>query len=101
MVLVDKNERAQMGPTDEACSLDPLASKFEAFNFDTYELDGHNELAIINTIKSTQESVRPVAIICNTVKGKGISFMEGDNLWHYRTPEGKYFEIAMQELSNK
>ena len=99
-VLVDKNERSQMGITAEACILDPLADKFEAFHFDSHEIkNGHDEDAILETIQETKNSAKPVVIICNTVKGKGISFMEGDNVWHYRPPKGKDYLNAMKELN--
>ena len=74
---------------------------FESFNCNTYELDGHDELAIINAINSTQKSDKPVAIICNTIKGKGVSFMENNNLWHYRTPKGEDLEAALREIKNR
>ena len=57
--------------------------------------------AIINTINSTKKSDKPVSIICNTIKGKGISYMEGDNLWHYRSPQGTDFDNALLELSDE
>ena len=98
-VLVDKNDRSQMGVTSDACSLDPLADKFSAFGFDCHEIvDGHEEDEIYETIQSTRSSPKPVAIICNTVKGKGISFMEDENIWHYRTPKDKDYDKAVEEL---
>ena len=98
-VLVDKNERSQMGNTADACSLDPLGAKFEAFNFDCYDIkDGHNEMEIKSIIKKTNYSTKPVVLICNTIKGKGVSFMEGNNLWHYRPPKGEDFDNALAEL---
>jgi transketolase len=99
-VLVDKNERSQMGATSDACNLDPLIEKFKAFNFESYEVsDGHNEAEIIKIIKKTKKSKKPIAIICNTIKGKGVSFMEGDNIWHYRSPQGEDYKNALSELS--
>lgn len=99
-VLVDKNERSQMGKTTDACSLDPLIDKFEAFQFDAYEIkDGHNEQEILEVIESTKNSTKPVAIVCNTIKGKGVSFMEGENVWHYRPPQGEDYEKAIAELA--
>lgn len=98
-VLVDKNERSQMGRTKDACSLDPLPEKFLAFNFEVHELqDGHDEAKLIDIISKTKKSLKPVAIICNTIKGKGVSFMEGDNLWHYKPPMEDNFINAMKEL---
>ncbi|MDB0021073.1 transketolase [Candidatus Pseudothioglobus singularis] len=99
-LMIDKNERSQMGETSLACSLDPLLDKLEAFNFNAIELkDGHNEIELIEAIKKTRNSVKPVAIICNTTKGKGVSFMEGDNVWHYRPPSGIDYENALIELN--
>jgi transketolase len=99
-VLVDKNERSQMGFTKDACKLDPLLDKFVAFNFDAHEIeDGNSEQEILNVIKNTRDSIKPVVIICNTVKGKGVSFMEGNNVWHYRPPKGDEYLKATKELS--
>jgi len=101
-VLVDKNELSQMGETAKACTLDPLGKKLEAFHFEVYEIeDGHNETEIIEVIKKTRNSSKPVAIICNTIKGKGVSFMEGNNLWHYRPPKGEDYINAMAELNRE
>jgi len=98
-ILIDKNERTMTGMTADECCLDPLASKFNAFHFDCYEIeDGHNESEIVSIINKTADSIKPVAIICNTVKGKGISYMEGNVVWHYRPPKGKDFDKAMEEL---
>jgi transketolase len=99
-VLVDKNERSQMGRTADACSLESLDAKFKAFQFDTFEIeDGHNEQQILNAIQKAKKSANPTAIICNTTKGKGISFMEGDNVWHYRSPQGEDYQNAINELN--
>ncbi len=99
-ILIDKNERSQMGATSDACTLDPLIEKFKAFNFESYEVgNGHDEAEIIEIIKKTKNSKKPIAIICNTIKGKGVSFMEGDNIWHYRSPQGEDYENALSELS--
>ena len=87
------------GMIDDECSINPLNLKFEAFNFDCYEIDdGHNESEILNIIQKTKDSKKPIAIICNTIKGKGISFMEGNIDWHYRPPSGEDFKKAMAEL---
>tara|TARA_B110000008_G_scaffold235214_1_gene239951 strand:- start:795 stop:1598 length:804 start_codon:yes stop_codon:yes gene_type:complete len=99
-LMIDKNERSQMGRTSSACSLDPLSEKLEAFNFDTIELtDGHNEAELIKAILKTKNSSKPSAIICNTTKGKGVSFMEDNNVWHYRPPSGVDYENALNELN--
>jgi|TARA_Y100000294_G_scaffold41013_1_gene37173 transketolase len=98
-LMIDKNKFSQMDKVADACSLDPLYDKFIAFNFNVIEIgDGHDETQLINAIQETKNSLKPVAIICNTIKGKGVSFMEGENIWHYRTPTGKDFQKALEEL---
>lgn len=99
-VLVDKNGLSQIGKVDECCTVDPLKEKFESFNFAAYEVDGHNENEIQGVIQRTKNSEKPVAIICHTIKGKGISFMENNNLWHYIGPHGEEYEQAVKELEN-
>jgi transketolase N-terminal domain/subunit/pyruvate/2-oxoglutarate/acetoin dehydrogenase E1 component len=100
-LIVDKNRFAQMSDVAMACTLDPLIDKFKAFNFKTFELqDGHDESKLINIIEETKKSIKPVVIICNTTKGKGISFMENDNLWHYKTPTDKQLDRAIKELDS-
>jgi len=101
-VLVDKNERSQMGYTSEACRLDPLADKFKAFEFEVFDIaDGHDEEKVISSIGEAKNSKKPTAIICNTIKGKGVSFMEGDNLWHYRSPQDDDYIRAINEISGE
>jgi len=101
-VLVDKNGKTMTGNTAEECSIDPIAEKFQAFNFKVIEIeDGHDEAKIINALKDAKNSKPPVAIICNTIKGKGISFMENNLDWHYRPPKGKELENAISELEGK
>ncbi len=100
IVLVDNNKKSQLGDTSQACDLNPLDKKFEAFNFKTINVkDGHNENEITKALNTIVINM-PVAIICNTIKGKGISFMEDDNLWHYRPPAGDDYEKAIKELIN-
>jgi transketolase len=97
-VLVDNNHLSQIGRTELCCSLDPLKMKFESFNFKICELDGHDDNAIKRAIQENRDTQMPVAIICQTVKGRGVSFMEDNNLWHYRTPKGEDYQKAAMEL---
>jgi transketolase len=98
-LLIDKNERSQMGNTSDACSIDPLPDKLVAFNWETFVVgDGHDETAILAALEAAKSHARPSAIVCPTTKGKGVSFMEGDNLWHYRSPAGDDLARALAEL---
>ena len=66
-----------------------MLDKWSAFGWRTYNVDGNNIRALKNILKKAKNSNKPTAIIANTVKGKGINFMEDDNNWHYRVPSLK------------
>jgi transketolase len=100
-VLVDNNGLSGIGATNNCCALDSLKRKFQAFRFQAFELDGHDEDAIYSTIQNTKELDKPVALVCSTVKGKGVSFMENNNVWHYRPPDGEACEKAIRELKRE
>ena len=97
--IVDYNKWQATGRSNEVMALAPLAEKWRAFGWHAVELDGHNIEELIHALKlAPQHSGRPVAIVANTVKGKGVSFMEDDNNWHYRTPTADEVVAARKEL---
>ena len=98
-IFIDINELGQVGKLENSCSLEPLAQKFESFNFDVFDIDGHDEEKLDLAIKKSFISKKPTAILCRTVKGYGISFMEKNNLWHYKCPKGDDYEKALMELN--
>lgn len=98
IIFIDQNEWSQVGQLTSCCSLEPLKLKLESFNFKVFDVDGHNENAINEAIQNAKKSTMPSAIICHTIKGKGISFMENNNLWHYKCPQGDDYEKALTEL---
>lgn len=101
-VIVDANGFQAMGTTDEVLRLGRLADKLQSFGFDVREVDGHDEAALDNAIAllTSLESPRPKAIVANTCKGKGVSFMEGNNAWHYTRLDPETYSRAMAELSS-
>ena len=100
IILIDYNKLSQTGELNQFCTLEPIKEKFESFNFNVIQLNGHNENEIILAIKKSEYSKKPTVIICDTIKGKGVSFMEKNVLWHYRSPQNEDFEKALQELKN-
>jgi transketolase len=103
MILVDKNDFQAMGRTDEVVKLGSLASKFDAFGFECREVDGHDEAALgvaISTLGSNRDG-RPKAIVAQTVKGKGVGFMEADNRWHYTRLDSDSFGRAITALEEQ
>ena len=98
-VIVDYNKWQATGRSNEVMSLAPLHKKWEAFGWNACEVDGHDLNAVAQAMGRVPDgSGKPVAIIAHTVKGKGISFMEDDNNWHYRIPKPEEVAAAKQEL---
>ena len=98
-VMIDYNKWQATGRSDEIMALAPLAEKWRAFGWDACEVDGHDLDALLAALRREPDGTgRPRAIICHTVKGKGVSFMEDDNNWHYRIPTAEEVEKARVEL---
>ena len=85
MVIVDENGFQAMGRTQEVLALGSIQAKFESFGFEALTIDGHDEVAIDLAVRQlwASKSTAPKAIIAKTVKGKGVPFMEHNNIWHY------------------
>ena len=97
--IIDFNKWQATGRSQEVMALDPLAQKWEAFGWHAQEIDGHDFDAIGTALTAARsETSRPSVIVAHTVKGKGISFMEDDNNWHYRTPNPEELAAALSEL---
>ena len=97
-VVVDYNKWQATGRSNEIMALDSLAAKWSAFGWRTSEVDGHDIEALTRELNQTGSGDKPTAIIAHTVKGKGISFMEDDNNWHYRIPKREEVTAAHREL---
>ena len=99
VVIVDNNGLQIDGPIDEVNSPYPIGAKFEAFNFNVVEIDGHDFDQIADAFKQAKECKgKPTAIIMKTIKGKGVSYMENQAGWHGKAPNDEEFAIAMEEL---
>ena len=98
-LIVDYNKIQSLGDVKDICDLSPLADKFKVFNWNVVEIDGHDYDDIENAFATFKaEKEKPTVIIANTIKGKGVSFMEGKLLWHYRNPNDEQLAQAMEEL---
>lgn len=100
IVIVDKNTVQGDGTTDEIMKLGDLAQKFSAFGFETREVDGHNISALYENISALidNHNGKPKALIAHTIKGKGVSFMENNHVWHHNIMTPQQYEQAIQEL---
>lgn len=97
--ICDFNRVQLDGPIEEIMPLDPLPEKWEAFNWNVIEMDGHNMGEILDALdKAKQVRGRPTVIVAHTVKGKGVSFMEGKFQWHGNAPNEEEYKIALKEL---
>lgn len=97
VAIIDRNFLQSMETTENTIALEPLADKWTAFGWQVYEVDGHDHDILASTL-SARKSDRPVCVIARTVKGKGVSFMENQVAWHYRTPKEALYEMALKEL---
>jgi transketolase len=86
---------------EETLSLSPLNKKFESFGYNVLSIDGHNHDELRKAFNTTFENENSKMILANTIKGKGISFMENNILWHYRTPQGEEYDAAVKELEKQ
>lgn len=97
-VIVDANGFQAMGRVQEVLGLEPLTDKFRAFGFESAEVDGHSLSELARELGNS--SSLPRAIIARTVKGKGVSFMENNNEWHYRRLTDELYASALGELKS-
>ena len=97
VVIIDRNHIQSLGATEETLRLEPLAEKWEKFGWKTISVDGHDHFAIENALSTASG---PICIIAETIKGKGVSFMEGNLLWHYRPPNDEELNKAITEIES-
>lgn len=99
VVMIDNNGLQIDGPIDDICSPYPIDKKFEAFNFHVINIDGHDFAQIERAFEEARQTKgMPTAIVAKTIKGKGVSFMEGSVAWHGTAPDDAQYEIAMADL---
>lgn len=100
VAIIDHNHMQSLDTCERTLELEPLAEKWRAFGWNAIELDGHDHHALREALRDTHNpGHKPTVVVANTVKGKGVSFMEHDILWHYRFPhDGWEYDGAVTEL---
>ena len=101
IAVVDYNHMQSLATVDETLRLEPFEQKWKDFGWNAISVDGHDTEALLKAFEWAKENVgsrKPSVILAHTVKGKGISFMENNILWHYRTPQGEEYDAALKEL---
>ena len=98
-LIIDNNNLQIDGKVNDVMSVYPIDEKFKSFGFETINVDGHNIQELISAFeKAKKVKGKPTAIIANTIKGKGVSFMENEADWHGKAPNEEQYKQAMQEL---
>jgi transketolase len=97
IVIVDANRYQSIKTTNETLNLEPFGDTWRAFGWDVHEGDGHNHKHLIEALNACH-TAKPMCLIANTIKGKGVSFMEANILWHYRSAQGGEYDSALREL---
>lgn len=99
IAIIDYNKISSSGPVNEVINLEPLTKKLRAFNFYTIEINGNEMEEVVNALNEAHNvKGQPVAIISNTIKGKGVSFMENNPKWHSGALSDEEYKIAMEDL---
>ena len=101
IVTIDFNKIQSLAPVEETLALEPLDEKWRAFGWHVIRVDGHDHEALHRAYEEARGAMgggKPIMVIADTVKGKGVSFMEHSVLWHYRTARGEEYEAALKEL---
>lgn len=101
VAIVDANGLQGMGPTEEVLRLSPFADKWRAFGWAVREVDGHDIVELERTFASLPfEQGKPGVVIARTVKGNGVSFMENQVAWHYKSPNPVELKTALEQLTD-
>ena len=98
VAIVDRNGLQITGTTSEVCASDPLDQKFAAFGWEVIQVDGNDIGQLINALEPRATNGKPTVVIANTVKGKGISFIENNKAWHHKVPTDEQLAAAYKEL---
>ncbi len=101
--IVDLNKQQGLGHTDDIMNMNNMAERWNAFGWEAIEVDGHNYddlQKVLSYSHSHRDSVKPLAIIAHTIKGKGVSWMENKLEWHYKTPNEAQLELAINEIDS-
>lgn len=98
VAIVDCNKIQKMGSLQEIMSINSWKNKFESFGWNVKEVDGHNTKELKKVLSDENDTTKPLVILANTIKGKGVSIIENNPRWHWRLPNKKELKVFMREL---
>ena len=102
VVVIDRNDMQAMGRCKDVMDTGDLAEKWRAFGWNVLEVEnGHDHDQLRAALGAERQADCPTCIVAHTVKGKGVSFMENELLWHYRDPQGEFYLQAKKELGGE
>ncbi len=99
ILIVDYNKIQSLGFVEDVLSMEPISDKFQSFNWDVQVVDGHDFSDLRLAFNEANKAIKPTVIIANTIKGKGVTFMENTVLWHYKSPNKEEYFNALKELN--
>lgn len=100
VAIIDYNKLQSLATVKETLDLEPFIDKWLAFGWHVIEVDGHDHGALLDAFSASHMDFgKPICVMAHTTKGKGVSFMENQVLWHYRSPQGAELNNALQELN--
>ncbi|MEM1132709.1 MAG: transketolase [Pseudomonadota bacterium] len=99
LAVIDYNKLQSIHSIEKTMALEPFEDKWRSFGWTVKRTDGHDHTALIGAMRQAPENSKPTVIICDTVKGKGVSFMENQVLWHYRSPDDEERTAALKEIA--
>jgi transketolase len=97
-VIIDRNRIQSLDFTENTLKLEPLEDKWKSFGWDTVRISGHDHESLRKVLKFNSEQRKPLCVIADTIKGKGVSFMENTIMWHYKYPNDEQLSMALTEL---
>ena len=97
--MVDFNKWQATGRSTEIMQMEPMADKWRSFGWEAREVNGHSVAEIYQALTTPWVKDRPLAVVAHTVKGKGVSFIEGHGIWHHRIPNSNEMELIYKELN--
>lgn len=98
--IVDNNQMESLNFTSDILNVEPLHERFASFGCETFRVDGHDFSKLMEVFSKIPSAERPIAIIADTTKGKGVSFIENSPMWHYRAPSDAELDLALKELES-
>ncbi|WP_068716794.1 transketolase [Vibrio tritonius] len=101
IIINDKNKLQLAGFTKDIMNTDPLDQKWQAFGLDVTQCEGNDMASVVSALEGLVDAGKPHVVIANTIKGAGISFIEGRPEWHHRVPKGEEVTSALEELDNE